>query len=234
MKRRALTLAALGFLLALTAASSAAQSLGDVARAAKEKREKEGKKPAKVYGNDDVLEMKAKAHKPGAALTVESPDGRSVQVTPDKGTTLIFMATWCPVSKAFKNILNDSRTRPYVAKQKLVFLFNNNEWPTIEGKLIKSAKKDNYSQNDIATMLAQMKHKSGSPHVYDPTFLSNLPGQFYFCTIPEEVEGFPQVVSLQGYIDRLEWLVQERDMPEELAAKVFDDHEHHEPSSSEQ
>lgn len=225
MRCRAITLAALGSLLVLTSASSPAQSLGDVARAEREKRNKESKKAAQVYSNDDVLALKAKAHKPGAPLTAETEDGRSVQVTPDQETDIIFMATWCPVSKNFKRVLNDARTRPYLAHRKLVFLFDHNEWPMIESKVIKGAEKGNYSQDDVATVLAEMKQKSGSSRMYDPTFLSDLPGQFYFCPIPDEVEGFPKVLSVRGYSERFDWLIQERDMPQGLARKLIDEYE---------
>lgn len=233
MKRRAIFLATLGFLLGVTAAPSTAQSLADLARAQREKQDKEGKKPAKVYGTDDVLALKAKAHKPGSPLTVESEDGRSVQVAPDKTTDLIYMGTWCPYSKQLKNMLNDPRTRPYLANRKLIFLFDHNEWPTVVSKVIKGAKGGNYSEDDVATELAQLMKKSGSPRVFDPTFLGNLPGQFYFCLQPDEVEGFPTILSLNGYSNTLEWLVNERNMPEELAHKVSGDYDPDKQDSSE-
>jgi hypothetical protein len=234
MKRRVFFLATGGFLLELTAASSAAQSLGDLARAEKEKREKEGKQPSKVYSTDDALALKAKAHQKVPTLTAESQDGRSVQVTPDQETDVIFMATWCPVSKRLKDILNDPRTRPYVAKRKLIFLFEHSEWPTMEAKVMKTAKQNNYSQEDVAIEIAEMKQKSGSSRVYDPSFLDNLPGQIYFCPVPDEVDGFPDVLTVHGYTGTgLSWLVEERSMPEELAQKVHDDYDPDKHKSSE-
>jgi hypothetical protein len=176
--------------------------------------------------------IKTKAQQEVPILTAESPDGRSVQVTPDQGTDLIFVATWCGFSKQLINILNDPRTQPYLANRKLIFIFEKSEWPTLESEVIKGAKSGNYSEDDVPGNLAQMQRQSGSPRVVYPSFLNNLPGQYFFCTVPDEAKGFPTVLTVHGYSNSLEWLVQERNMPAELAHKVSDDYDPIKRSSS--
>jgi hypothetical protein len=219
----------------------AAQSLGDLARAQKAKQNQTTKKTAKVYSNDDFpngnaepAEVPQPAH-PGVSatrplpsvptITAETSDGRSVQLGPDNGTDLIFMATWCPHSTALKNIINDPRARTYWASKKLVFLFSKNEWGRVESYLEDMAKSGKISENEIPAKLEELKSKAGSPYVTDPAFLNDLPGEYYFCSRPKEVAGYPTVLSVRGYTDRLNWLIRDLAMPEPLAQQLEDQYD---------
>lgn len=223
-------------LLLLAAPSGVAQSLGDAARAQKDKKETETKKPAKVYTNDDFPSGNVEPAPPATpgkpaspeastsfqapTLTVESSTGASVELSPDAGTDLIFMATWCPHSKALKEILNDPRSRPYWAKKKLVFLFSKKEWVVVQSDLDDMAKEGKIKESDVPAMLERMKRASGSPYVMDRTFLKDLPGDYYFCFRPKEVEGYPTALTVYGYTTGGGWMLGGRKMPKALYEKL--------------
>jgi hypothetical protein len=229
-----------GLILLFTTPFGAAQSLGDLARAQKEKQNQSAKKTAKVYTNDDFPAGNAEppaaqpAHPVVSAtrpqpsvptIAAETINGGSVQLGPDDATDLIFMATWCPHSTALKNMINDPRTRAYWANKKLVFLFSKNEWGRVESYLKDMAKRGEISENEIPVKLEQLKSKAGSPYVTNPDFLNDLPGDYYFCSRPKEVTGYPTVLSVRGYTDRLNWLIRDLKMPEPLAEQLEDQYD---------
>jgi hypothetical protein len=80
MKTKTAILAAAGLILLLLASLVAAQSLGDLARQQREKQAKEGKKPVKVFTNDDFpASPPAEAAKPAEPATAEpaAPPGET-------------------------------------------------------------------------------------------------------------------------------------------------------------
>jgi len=232
---RNLLIATYSVVLLLAASGGIAQSLGDVARAQKEKQTQGTKKTAKVYTNGDFPSGNAEPEQPTPAsptalsetslpepvptVRADTPDGGSVALSPDRWTDLIFMATWCPHSQALKDFLNDPQARPYWAKKKLVFLFSKNEWGREKADLQDLAKSGKISESAIPGLLEQMKRKAGSPYVLHPTFLDDIPGDYYFCAIPKEVKGYPEVLSARGYVDRAVWLTQDLRIPSELYEK---------------
>jgi len=232
MKRSVISLGCLGLAMFLIPTVSAGQSLADIARAEREKQNQQGKKPAKVYTNEDVAKAKAEpgeqttatGETSGNTITAVTRDGRTVRVAPAGDTDLIFMATWCPHSEHLKQVLKDARTRPYFANQKLVFLFSD-EWQHIKSSVEKSAKSQNIPDDEVAAELERLKSQSGTPYVYDTQFLDGLPGPYYFCFLPSKVDGFPTVLSASGYTTNwTAWLIDDRNMPQDLETKVEEDH----------
>jgi hypothetical protein len=241
MKVRGIPWLSVALILLFGPLIGAAQSLGDLARAQKAKQNQTTKKTTKVYSNDDFpngnaepAEAAQPAH-PGVSatrplpsvptITAETSDGQTIQLGPDNGTDLIFMATWCPHSTALKNIINDPRARTYWASKKLVFLFSKDEWGRVESYLEDMAKSGRISEDEIPVKLEQLKSKAGSPYVTDPRFLDGLPGEYYFCSTPKEVTGYPTVLSVRGYTDRLNWLIRDLAMPEPLAQQLEDQYD---------
>jgi len=239
MDKRMLGLMGLALVfLCLPTVTAGQEDLGALARqqkAQREKQEKEGKKPPKVYTNDDAKSREAAA--PPASPAGNAPDGKTIaaftkdgqtlRLAPDDATDLIFMATWCPHSAHLKELLNDSRTQSYLAHKKLVFLFAD-EWQHIKTAAEKTAKRQNISDADLAAGLEQMKAQGGSPYLYDAKFLDDLPGKHYFCTLPDQVEGFPTVLSTRGFItDWTDWLADERNMPVKLVNQLADQYDPH-------
>jgi hypothetical protein len=247
MNARRFTWLIVGLILLFATSYAAAQSLGDVARDQKDKQNQGAKKPPKVYTNDDFPDGNAEPAQPAhpahptvsaarpqlsvPTITAETSDGRSVQLKPDNGTDLIFMATWCPHSMALKNIINDPRTRTYWANKKLVFLFSKNEWGRIESYLKDMAKSGKIPENEIPAKLEQLKSKAGSPYVTDPAFLNDLPGEYYFCFRPKEVSGYPTALSVLGYTNKLNWLIRDLKMPRPLAQQIDDQYDPATPSA---
>jgi hypothetical protein len=233
MNKRILTLLGLALVFLCLPTVTAGQDLGALARAQKEQKEKqdkEGKKSSKAYTNDDVKSSDAAVQQTSPAgtgttdksIAAFTKDGQTVRLAPDDATDLIFMATWCPHSKHLKQLLHDSRTQPYLAHKKLVFLFAD-EWHAIKSTAEKTAKSQNISDEDLAAQLEQMKAAGGSPYLYDSKFLDDLPGQHYFCILPSQVDGFPTVLSTHGFTDQWSaWLANERSMPLELVNQLHD------------
>src|SRR5271169_1538346 len=225
----------LAFVLPFAARSAVTQSLGDLARAQKEKQSKEEKKPAKVYTNEDLPASKpgsgttsnssSSSPASGHTITATNKDGASVELAPDEKTDLIFMATWCPHSKALKEMLNDSRMRPYWAGRKLVFLYSNDEWARVKPDLDELVKNGKLAENDKQAQLDRWKRDVGSTYVLEPTALGDLPGDYYFCSIPDQVTGYPEALSVQGYNDRYIWISQVLKVPAELSNKLSDQYE---------
>jgi hypothetical protein len=241
MKVRGIPWLSVALILLASLPFRAAQSLGDLARAQKAKQNQTTKKTTKIYSNDDFPNGNAEpavaaqpTHPVVAAtrplpsvptITAETSDGQSVQLEPDNGTDLVFMATWCPHSTALKNMINDPRTRPYWANKKLVFLFSKNEWGRVESYLKDMAKSGKISENEIPAKLEQLKSKAGSPYVTDPAFLNDLPGEYYFCSRPKEVSGYPTALSVLGYTNKLNWLIRDLKMPRALAQELEDQYD---------
>ena len=122
-------------------------------------------------------------------------------------------------------MLNDPRSRPYWAEKKLVFLFSKNEWGREKVELQKMAKSGKISEGSIPALLEKLKSQAGSPYVMDPAFLSDLPGDYYFCDTPKEVTGYPEALSVRGYVNRMDWLRKDLNMPEELVQKLKDQYD---------
>jgi hypothetical protein len=61
--------------------------------------------------------------------------------------------------------------------------------------------------------------------VTDASFLNNLPGDYYFCSMPPEVTGYPTALSVNGYTSRLNWLIRDLQMPRDLAEKIHDEYD---------
>ncbi len=244
VKWRGIVCCSVGLILWFATCNAAAQSLGDLAREQKDKQSQGAKKPAKVYTNEDFPDSDTepaeaaqpaqpthssvsapKLQPPVPTITAESIAGRSVQLKPDDGTDLIFMATWCPHSVALKKILNDPRARIYWTNKKLVFLFSKNEWGRVESSLRDLAKSGKIREDEIPAKLEEFKNKVGSRYVTNPAFLSDLPGEHYFCVRPREVTGYPRALSVLGYIDKLNWLIRDLKMPRELAQQLDDQYD---------
>lgn len=232
MKRKVSWWPSVVMLLLLAAPVSVAQSTGNAAPAPKDKQNSSTKKATRVYTNDDFPSGNAEPApptppenpaSPGAStllrvptVTGESSTGVSVPLSPDNATTLIFMASWCPHCKALKNILNDPHSRPYWAKNKLLFLFPKDEWEIAKSNLEDMAKEGKIKESDVPALLERAKNEAGSPYVLHPNALDELPGDYYFCTTPKEVNGYPTVLSAHGYTDRRDWLVNDLKMPDDL------------------
>lgn len=148
-------------------------------------------------------------------ITATTPEGAPTELVNGGNTDFVIMATWCPYSKQMKRFMNDPVTQPYIAKRKLIFLFSNDEWPTVRSEL-----KDQVSATELDEEIAALKKKSGSTAFYDPSFLDDVPGDAYLCKIPPECDGFPSFISGSGR-NKLGWMMVDLGMPHELMMSTY-------------
>jgi len=85
MKTKGLIVAVSGLTLLLCSSLAVAQSLGDVARQARQQRDKETKKPAKVFTNEN-LPAPHPAEEPTPAASVSAPETEAASAQPESGT----------------------------------------------------------------------------------------------------------------------------------------------------
>jgi hypothetical protein len=237
MKRKTSLLIILAIIGLWAAPLGVAQSSGDSAAAQKDKQDAKTKKPARVFTNDDFPSGNSTppqtSEKPGApgsssevpTIYAETSNGFTVPLSPGAGTDIIFMATWCKHSKGLKEMLNDPQSKPYLANDKLVFVFSSNEWGEEKYDLEEMAKKGQIPESKIPAILEQMKKEAGSTKVMEPNFLSDLPGDYYFALPPKEVEGFPWVLTAHGYVGETPWLLNDRKIPAALYQKLVDQYD---------
>lgn len=139
-----------------------------------------------------LLPLAEKAWK-GTPFTVLRDDGSTDTVTPGAGVIVAQIATWCPYSRQYIDFLKDPATAPYVKGKKLVFLLEQDEWPTIRSQFDDALKSGELTQAKVDERIAQLKDDAGNAPVYDPDMLQNLPGNYYFLPRDSKVagRGFP-------------------------------------------
>jgi hypothetical protein len=181
---------------------------------------------ALVIGCDDsapTVAASSALEKGAPKISVTTLDGRLAEVQADAQTDIIIMATWCPYSKQLKEALLDQRLGPYVSKRKLQFVFSDNEWPDVEKELGDLVKSGDMKEEQVPTMMAELRKRSGSPHVFDPKFIANLPGDAYIGKLPKDASGFPTIMTPSGFKNRLAYLVS-INIPTALAVDVLGDY----------
>jgi len=99
-----------------------------------------------------------------------------------KDNTAVFaVATWCPYSTKLVRFLNDPNISSKIKHLDLIFIFKD-EWPHIKKQLDKSVGKGNFTQGQADEQLQHYKKMAKGKPVYEPDFLKNLPGKYYFAT----------------------------------------------------
>jgi hypothetical protein len=117
-------------------------------------------------------------------ISATTPNGKPATLTNGGNVDFVIMGTWCPYSKQMKRFMNDPVVRPYIARRKLVFLFSTNEWKDVEAELNDLVKAGKITKSEEKETLIRLKKESGSPHLFDPSFLDDLPGDAYISTLP--------------------------------------------------
>jgi hypothetical protein len=107
--------------------------------------------------------------------------GRRRTLNIDNNTALFAVATWCHYSKKFINYLNDPLISARMTGLNFIFVFKD-EWPTIKKNLGKSVAKGELTQAQADKRLNQLKQKADWGMVYDPSFMNDLPSEYYFAT----------------------------------------------------
>lgn len=107
--------------------------------------------------------------------------GRRVPITVTDDTVMFAMATWCPYSKKLVKFLNDPDVARKMQHLNLIFIFHD-EWPYIRKWLDKSVRKGQLTQQQAERQFERFQEKADGKIVFDPNFLTDLPGKHYFAT----------------------------------------------------
>jgi hypothetical protein len=128
-------------------------------------------------------------------ITVFDDDGSAVQISSGPKTIVAQMATWCPYSKQYMQFLNDPATQAKLAGYTFIFLFEKDEWPTVERHLRDEAKESHLTEKEVQARLKELKRDAGYGPVFDPSFLLKLSGKHYFLPSDSKVfgGGFPSI-----------------------------------------
>jgi len=159
------------------------------------------------------------------SISVDALDGHTIVLQLDNKTDAIYMATWCPHSKALKQILKDPSMQPYLTNRKLTFLFGKEEWKQVESELKDMAKEGELPLSQVQARLSQLMRRSGSEYVFDPKFFTDLPGTAYYTAIPVEVKAYPTVRVGDSYPGTATWLLDRLGVPATLVKSLYEQYD---------
>ena len=132
--------------------------------------------------------------------------GEPVLLRPGAATDLILSATWCPTCLQMDQVLRDPALAPYLRGRNLVFLFVNEHHmggPPEGSEAVEH-------QGDL------------SPYLLHPDRIRSLPGAAYLWTDPPAGHmQFPTILTANGSISELDWLMKRLGVPQETLALAF-------------
>lgn len=127
-------------------------------------------------------------------LSLLRPDGKPVELTVGNDEIFIAVASWCGYSRNLRDELSRPEVRRVQGSKKVHFVFTD-EWPGIRKKLEAeiTAKGGEPTAEELDAMVEEMKLRVGGGPLYDPTFLEELPGDWYVlpASYKQERLGFP-------------------------------------------
>lgn len=128
-------------------------------------------------------------------ITVLDDDGSKVGISSGGKTIIAQMATWCPFSRQYLDFLNDPEVKTQLSGYTFVFLFEQDEWPTVERHVREGAAEEHLSEQQIRARLKELKADAGYAPVFSPQFLEELPGKHYFVPAKSTIfgRGFPSI-----------------------------------------
>jgi hypothetical protein len=133
--------------------------------------------------------------------------GEPVLLRPGAATDLILSATWCPACKQMDQVLRDPALAPYLRSRNLAFLFVN-EHQMMEGTT--EGPEAGEPRGDLR------------PYLLHPEVIRSLPGPAYLWTNPSTGHmQFPTILTANGSISELDWLMKGLGIPEETLALAF-------------
>ena len=133
--------------------------------------------------------------------------GEPVLLRPGAATDLILSATWCPACKQMDQVLRDPALAPYLRSRNLAFLFVN-EHQMMEGTT--EGPEAGEPRGDLR------------PYLLHPEVIRSLPGPAYLWTNPSTGHmQFPTILTANGSISELDWLMKRLGVPQETLALAF-------------
>ncbi len=132
--------------------------------------------------------------------------GEPVLLRPGAATDLILSATWCPTCLQMDQVLRDPALAPYLRGRNLVFLFVNE-----------------HRMGEPPEGSEAVEHQGDlSPYLLHPDRIRSLPGAAYLWTDPPAVPmQFPTLLTANGSMSELDWLMKGLGVPQETLALAF-------------
>jgi hypothetical protein len=132
--------------------------------------------------------------------------GEAVLLRPGAATDIILSATWCPVCRQMDQVLRDPALAPYLRGRNLVFLFVNE-----------------HHMGEPPEGSEAVEHQGDlSPYLLHPDRIRSLPGAAYLWTDPPaEPMQFPTLLTANGSMSELHWLINGLGVPQETLALAF-------------
>jgi len=114
-----------------------------------------------------------------AEIEVRDLNGTRQRILANQRNVVIAVATWCPHSLAFVQLLSDSAIQKLLPERTFTFVFSD-EWPRFEQMLDGEVRAGVKTQAQARQALSERRLQSGHPLVTDPEFLNLLPGRAVF------------------------------------------------------
>jgi hypothetical protein len=130
-------------------------------------------------------------------LTVLDMSGKTVVLNLD-GRCLVFgVATWCPHSLELKKLINYSSISSDLHRGRIIFLFENDEWPIVEAQLKQLVDANEMTSDDAEDKLAELKERAHGSSFFDPDVIRDAGCECYQLPANSTVKipGFPTQYS---------------------------------------
>jgi hypothetical protein len=132
--------------------------------------------------------------------------GEPVLLRPGAATDIILSATWCPTCLQMDQVLRDPALAPYLRGLNLVFLFVNEHHMAEPPEGSEAVE----HQGDL------------SAYLLHPERIRSLPGAAYLWTDPPAGHmQFPTLLTANGSMSELHWLMKGLGVPQETLALAF-------------
>ena len=135
-----------------------------------------GNKPEASQGDSTISQSADSAITP--KLTVYDEDNTSHSLTIDDSTLYCVVASWCPYSKKFVQMLSNSTYNPITKKYKVILIFEKEEIPKLEQNFKENPSAfgvDSTNADDMAAMTKRFEDAKKNGYLFSPEFLSLIP-----------------------------------------------------------
>jgi hypothetical protein len=158
---------------------------------------------------------------PVSVLKVNDLDGNPIEIPLTSDTSVLYMATWCPHSAAFKKMLNDPVIRSAMKGRKVVAVFGRGEWKTVRSDLKDAVKQGEFTQEQYRVALQNISLKEKKSIFFDPAFFDDLTIPAYIGPIPAKADGYPSAQVLDSFYSGSRWLRSALNVPVEDVNQLY-------------
>ena len=161
--------------------------------------------------NNESQSISESSNKSINKLIVLNEDGSEGEFKYNSSQVYCYVATWCPYSKKFIDIIKDSTIQANLKNNNFSFLLGD-EWPSIERQLDELVAAGEMTEAKAQESLSYLKEKSGYGLLLDPDFVESLPGKVYLIKNTEsiDIDSIPSVYSNEtdSFIGYVDWISQ--------------------------